>query len=138
MKNEDLWKQHEDYTAQTSAVARQLAFGAAAISWLFKYSTKTVSFENQLFPLSILYAICFVVAFFIADLCQYFFAALLIRFWTRRQEKIKWAKTGTIKGHYDKPAWLDYPAFFFWWLKLLFLTSAYVNIAYYMIQFLKK
>lgn len=61
MKIHDFWKQHEEYTKETSTIARQLAFGAVAIAWIFKS-------PERLFPKPILYALIFVVAFFFVDL----------------------------------------------------------------------
>lgn len=130
MKNSDLWKQHEDYTSATSSNCRQLAFGAAAISWLFKDAANS----NHIFPDLILYAICFLVLFFVADLFQYLTAALLLRFWIGAQEKSKFEEYGTLDVDYDKPLWLDWPAFYLWLIKIVFLCIAYACIGYYLLQ----
>jgi hypothetical protein len=129
VKLQELWKQHEEYTRETSTIARQLAFGAAAISWLFK----TIG-PGHIFPTLILYAICFTVAFFMVDLLQYFTASLLHRFWIRGKEKHRWRIEDTIEGDYEKPVWLDYPAFSFWLLKIVLLLIAYTYIGLYLIQ----
>lgn len=70
----------------------------------------------------------FVVSFFIADMLQYFSSALIIRFWTRSQEKALWKENQTIDADYQMPAWLDYPAFTLWWTKICCLLLAYVFI----------
>jgi hypothetical protein len=103
MTNEKLWESYDKYATDLSNVSRQLAFAAGALSWFFK------SPEN-IFSKEILTALRFIVIFFIADVLQYLLGALFIRIWTRRHEKIKYKETGTIKGDYSKPSWLDYPA----------------------------
>ncbi len=121
MRNEDLWKQYDDYTKDLTANCRKLGFAAAAISWFFKTPTNT-------FPAPILIALGFIVSFFIADILQYFLAALSLRFWTRSQEKTKWKENQTIEGDYKKPAWLDYPAFTLWLVKICCLLLGYICI----------
>jgi hypothetical protein len=127
MKNEDLWKQYSDYSAIVSENFRKLAFAAAAICWLFKPPEKP-------FPKIILYGIWFIVLFFIFDILQYFVAALLLRFWTRCQEKKNHAKYKTIMGEYDKPAWLDTPPFHLWWFKVVLLFVAYGLIGFHILK----
>jgi len=121
MKNAELWKQYDEYTKALTANCQKLGFAAAAIAWFFKTSAGT-------FPTAILFAFGFVVMFFAADILQYVLAALLIRVWTRSQEKAKWKAKQTIEGEYEKPAWLDYPAFTMWWIKIVCLFAAYVCI----------
>lgn len=121
MKNNDLWKQYDEYTKALSENARKLAFAAAAISWFFKTQENT-------FPSNILVALLFIIAFFMADIMQYFSASLLLRCWTRKEEKKKYYETKTIEGDYDKPAWLDIPSFSFWVIKILSLSVGYFFI----------
>lgn len=121
MKNSDLWKQHEDYTKDLSSNCRNLGFAAAAIAWFFKTAACT-------FPPTVVKVLAFVVAFFIADVLQYLTAAVFLSRWTRKQEKNRYAETGSIEGDYDKPAWLDYPARALWWVKIACLILAYIFI----------
>lgn len=121
MKNEELWKQYRDYTEVLTTNCRKLGFAAAAISWFFKSPPNA-------FPVPILMALGFVVMFFIADILQFLLGAIFIRFWTRKNERLKWEQLQTIEGEYEKPAWLDYPAFTMWWLKIVCLLLAYVFI----------
>lgn len=85
MKNEELWAQYKEYTQDLSTNCRQLGFASAGICWFFKTETYT-------FPNTIIYALGFTVAFFILDMLQYFTAAILIRMWTRSNEKSMWEK----------------------------------------------
>jgi hypothetical protein len=118
VKNSDLWAQYDHFTKDLSDNARKLAFAAAAISWFFKTS------ENN-FPPQVLWALRFVVLFFICDFLQYFLGALSIKFWTEYHEDKKYKETGSIDGEYLKPKWLDYPVFSMWWLKVLALLASY-------------
>lgn len=130
MTNEKLWESYDKYTKDLSNVSRQLAFAAAALSWFFK-STENV------FPEEILIALRFIIVFFIADVLQYLLGALFIRFWTRYHENKKYKETGDIKGDYPKPAWLDYPAYLMWWIKIISLICSYVYIGLYLFIALK-
>ena len=121
MKNKDLWKQYEDYTKDLTTNCRKLGFAAAGICWFFKTATYT-------FPKPIMIALGCIVSFFIADILQFLFGSLFIRFWTRSQEKVKWKQSNTIEGDYEKPAWLDYPAFTMWWIKIICLLFGYIFI----------
>lgn len=127
MKNEELWAQYKEYTQDLSTNCRQLGFASAGICWFFKTETYT-------FPLTIIYALGFTVAFFTLDMLQYITAALLIRIWTRSNEKAMWKKNNTIEGVYNKPAWLDYPSFTMWWLKIISLFFAFCCIAFHLFK----
>jgi hypothetical protein len=124
MTNKELWGQYKDYTTDLTSNARKLAFAAGAIAWFFKD-------DNNLFPKTILLAIGFLVLFFISDILQFMSGALVIRWWTRKEEKKKYAKTASLEGQYDKPAWLDYPSLTFWFLKILFLLLTFAFIGGY-------
>ncbi len=128
MNNSDLWKQYDGYTKDLSDNLRKLGFAASAISWFFKSSTYS-------FPKPILLALGFIVVFFTADILQYLFGAIFIRFWTRYQEKKKFKKDGTIEGDYLKPAWLDYPSFTMWWIKTIALLCGYIFIGFHIFKF---
>jgi hypothetical protein len=127
MKNKELWEQYQEYTADLTNNARKLAFAAGAIAWFFKG-------ENNLFPKSILIAICFLILFFVCDLMQFIFGAIMIGRWIRKEETKKHRETGSIEGEYDKPAWLDYPSKFFWWLKIVFLLLTFASIGFHIFK----
>ncbi|MEM6582451.1 MAG: hypothetical protein AAF699_14325 [Pseudomonadota bacterium] len=75
-------------------------------------------------------SLIFVVAFFTADVLQFFTSAHLLRWWTRREETRKWEETKTIEGEYDKPWYLDTPAFVFFNVKAICLVVAFLFIAF--------
>lgn len=121
MKNSELWQQYKEYTQGLSENSRKLAFGAAAICWIFKS-------PSGRFPDGIDIALSLVAAFFVADILQYLLGALFIRMWTRHHEKKQWKETESIDGDYQKPHWLDYPSYSLWWAKVVFLLLAYIII----------
>ena len=66
MKNEQLWKQYADYTDAVSSNARKLAFGAAGLCWILRT-------ENGVFPVLAIFALVFIIAFFVdLNVCQCF------------------------------------------------------------------
>ena len=121
MKNKDLWDSYSTYTSEFTKYSRQLAFAAAAICWFFRSETVT-------FPKPIIWALGILVSFFIADILQFFISAHLIRWWTRDAEKKMWKEKKTIEGEYNKPWWIDSPAFFFFNVKAFLLCSVFIAI----------
>jgi hypothetical protein len=126
MKNEELWASYVDYTRSLSEFARKLGFGAAAICWFFKSPDNT-------FPSNVKISFIFVVLYFMFDMLQYMSGAALLRVWTRHAEKKMWKEKNTIKGDYEKPAWLDYPSYTLWWVKVVFLLLGYAFLCSYLI-----
>jgi hypothetical protein len=127
MKNQELWESYKEYTETLTEVARKLGFAAAAICWLFKANDNT-------FPPYILIGLSLVVLFFMCDMLQFLFGAIIIRTWTRSEEKKRWKEQGTIEGDYNKPAWLDYPSYTIWLIKVFCLLSSFLLIGLHLIQ----
>ena len=121
MKNSELWKSYEFYTGELTKYSRQLAFAAVAICWFFRSPEIT-------FPKTITVSLVLLILFFVFDILQYFISAHLVRWWTRREEKIMWITQKTIEGEYHKPWWVDLPAFVFFNLKAFVLFSSFVAI----------
>lgn len=121
MTNKELWESYAFYTGELTKLSRQLAFASAAICWLFRTAEGT-------FPSAILFSLGSVVIFFCFDTLQYLVSAHLLRWWTRQKEKEMWESNQTILGEYEKPAWLDAPAFVLLNLKITALFSAFVGL----------
>lgn len=128
MTNKELWDIYVNYTREFTKYSRQLAFACAAICWFFKSPEVT-------FPLPVLWSLSFVILFFFFDVLQFFVSAHLIRWWTRREEKRIWAEKKTIDGKYDKPWWIDHPAFIFFNVKAVMLLIAFCSLG---VEFIKR
>lgn len=128
MKIKELWTSYSEYTLGVTEYSRRLAFVIAAICWFFKT-------DAILFPQLIFKSLIAIVLFFIFDLLQYVFSAIFLFVWTRVQEHKIWKDTGKLSGieEVDKPAWLDWPAQFFFLSKLtsLFFSSYYLLSEFY-------
>ena len=129
MKISDVWAQYQEYTRDLTANARRLGYAAAAIAWLFKGPDAT-------FPPKVLIGLGWVVTFFLFDVLQAFAAAVFYRFWARSQEKRKWQESGEkdVDDECHKPAWLDYPAWTFWLLKIVSLLLGYLFLVIHILS----
>ena len=123
MTNAELWDQYQRYTRDATEFGRKIGFAAAAICWFFRN-------DAGAFPAPIVWALLWLVGFFVADLLQSLVSAAVYRVWIQRQETKRKAETGTIQGEYRKPRKLDYPAYTFFWIKMLFLFLAYLSIGH--------
>jgi hypothetical protein len=118
MKNSEAWDHYKTYTKDITEVSRKLGFAGAAICWVLKTPAGT-------FSSSVLGALGFFVAFFIADVLQSFVGALFLRHWLRQEEIRQWRETQSLDGEYHKPGWLDYPSFSLFLLKVAFLLAGF-------------
>jgi hypothetical protein len=123
MKLGDIWDRYKDYTEELSKNFRTLALAAAAICWFFKS-------PQIIFPKTILFALIFVVAFFICDILHYGVGAVVTRQWARQKEKELHEKEIQItrETEVEQPAWLDIGPVAFFLGKTLCLALAYVQI----------
>lgn len=136
----ELWKIYQDYTVAVSNIARQLAFGAAAICWIFKESDAN-------FPALILYSLSFIVLFFFFDGLQYYLAAIKRRETLYSEQKkianqLPEAKrlihTKKMKKGEELLEWpdnYDDNTYRIWKLKFCFLAISYIFI---ILEFLEK
>lgn len=121
MNNKEAWSHYKDYTRDVTEHSRKLGFAGAAICWFFKDT-------NAAFPAPILYALIFLILFFLADIVQSMSGALLTKRWLRAEEIKKFEETGEIEGNYEKPGWIDYPSFILFILKVVFLIISFMFI----------
>jgi len=127
MKITVLWKQCNYYKKDLTEHSRKLAFATAAICWFFHSQQFT-------FPRPIFICLCLIVIFFFFDVLQSYSAALILHFWTRKQEKRVWKEKGSIDAQVNKPAWTDIPAFVLWNLKIFSLFLSFIFLAYEFIR----
>jgi len=126
MTGKELWEQYQHYTRDITEHGRKLGFGGAALCWIFKRNDFT-------FPLMIYAALLFFILYFIADILQSLTAALVIKFFTERQEAKMWRETKTIDGDIQKPRWVDAPALLFFSAKCVLLVAAFMFICLYLV-----
>lgn len=127
MKNSELWGQYKQYTEDLTTNSRKLAFIAGGLCWFFKD-------DKGVFPVLILITLLLLVLYFAFDLLQYFTAALFYRQWIRAAETERYNNTGTLDGDYEKPAWLDRPAFTCWCVKTIILLIIYGCLGWHIIS----
>jgi len=128
MKITDCWEQYKAYTEDVTSQSRKLGLVVGAGCWFFKT-------PDASFPFWILLSLVSLVAFFLLDLLQMISASVLLRCWTRKQEKKLWAEKNTIDGDVEKPWWLDRPSFTFFCLKFGALLASFLFLS---IEFLVK
>jgi len=116
--NKDIWEQYSNFAIDLSNNTRKLAFGGAAIAWIFKT-------ENNTFPVSVLFALFFIISFFILDILQYFLGATRLKKWIEAEEKKNQKETGSIDGEYKKPIDIDVPSYHCWLAKIFALLIGY-------------
>ena len=125
MTGTQLWEQYQHYTRDVTEHGRKLSLGGVAICWIFKRADFT-------FPVMIYAALLFFIAYFIADILHALSGALMIKFFTERQEARLWRETGSIEGDIHKPRWVDWPAFVFFIAKCVCLVGGFVFIGLYL------
>lgn len=123
MKLRELWDNYDYYTSELSKTFRTLAVSGAAIAWFFKS-------ENFSFPNFILLSLVFLVAFFIADIIQYFVAAIRIKKYARSKEKEMYKKKIEYNSEteIEVPEWLDNWPFTLFCIKSGLILAAYIFI----------
>jgi hypothetical protein len=116
---------YEALSAKASEIVRQLSLAGIGIAWLFR---NTVSGTDSLDP-KLINASFFIVIALGLDLLQYLTSSTIWLQYFRYKEK-HGAKLDT---EFDAPAWINWPSFFFFYLKSLALLIAY---ALYIIPYL--
>ena len=122
MTTERLWEEFQHYTRDLTEHSRKLAFAAAAICWFFKTPQIT-------FPPPVMWSLSLLVCFFILDVLHYFVGAVILRWFTEREEARLWKETGSISGDIAKPRWVDVPAWLFFIAKTLVLLASFAALA---------
>ena len=119
MTNKDVWNQYKEYSQTTSEIARKFAFAGIAICWFFKT-------DDSLFPESVKISLLLFLLFFFIDFLQYLISTFLLKFWIRKNEIKIWEETGNIEGNYQKPSYIDLPAFILFVLKIIILLISFL------------
>lgn len=124
MTNQDVWNQYKEYSQSTSEIARKFAFAGIAICWFFRT-------EGGSFPILVKASLILFLLFFFFDFLQYFISTILLKRWIRDKEIKMWEQTGSIDGDYQKPTYIDFPAFIFFITKTIVLLIAFLIFGKY-------
>lgn len=108
------------FSGKASDIARQLAFAAIALIWVFRY----MDGSDQLLPRKLIFASFFVASSLALDLFQYISGAFIWGIFHRIKEKNGINADDDIKA----PSWLNKPILFFFILKICFLFLGYIFI----------
>ena len=125
MTGKELWDQYQHYTRDITEHGRKLGFAGAAICWIFKRDDFT-------FPALIYFALFFFISYFVADILHSMTGALVIKFFTEREEAKMWKAVQSIDGEIQKPRWVDWPAFAFFIIKCVLLVVGFSFIGLYL------
>jgi len=116
----DYLKKYYEYFGKASDSARQLAFAAIAVIWVFRNPDSS----NQILPGKLVLAAFSVVLSLACDLFQYIAGSLIWGIFHRVKEKQGLRANSEIKA----PTWLNKPILFFFVFKLISLILAYIFI----------
>ena len=120
MKLQDCRDKYYKSTAKASELSRQLGFAAIAVIWIFK----TEASGSMALPTGLLFAAALVVAGLAFDFLQYVSMSVVWGLYSRRKEKSKFPEDAEL----DLPPMINWPAIFFFWLKIVLICLAYVFI----------
>lgn len=120
MKLEDARQAYYDKADKASEISRQLSLAALAIVWIFKADLP----NGQLaVPPLLLWASLIAVAALAFDLFHYAYGALA---WGRYHRYKEQQDGINEKTEFLAPAWMNWPAIFFFWGKLALAVACYV------------
>ena len=130
MKIEDARNTYQELSAKTSDLARTLSFSVIAIVWVFKQETESgISVPSDLMVPSL-----FAVMALASDLLQYISSTVCWGIFGRIRE----IKSVDDKEQFKAPAYINWPAILFFYLKLLFVALAYIYLASYILGIFKE
>lgn len=118
MKVKDYKKDYQEFSGKLSDNARKLAFAGIAIVWIFKQEKEGIFILPQLLKLSML---MFVITLSF-DLLQYVYQTLTWGIFHRHFEK----KLPSEDSELLASKYLNWPAIFFFWSKVIALAAGYV------------
>jgi hypothetical protein len=126
MKLEDVRTTYNELTGKASDIVRQLGFAGIALIWLFR----TEVAGQPRVPHALLLPGLLIVTALTFDLLQYVSGAIVWGALNRAKERAGWPQEKEFTAH---PA-LNWPALFFFWGKVVLLTTAYVRLGIFVAQ----
>lgn len=130
MKLSDYRDAYYTHSGTASSVARQAAFAGIALIWIFNSKTG----DEILLPVQLLWPTLFLIVGLGLDLLQYVVASAIWGVFHRIKEK----ELGAIPDpDVSAPPYLNWPALFFFWGKLVAITAGYGSLLVYASQAIK-
>lgn len=120
MNLKDARENYYFHSGKTSELVRQLALAGIAVVWLFKYEVLGV----PKIPAPLLVPLCLIVIGLAFDLLQYATATGIWGVFQRRKEHAGVSED----AEFTAPPQLNWPALVFFWLKVLSIAVAYVQL----------
>ena len=112
------------HTGNASSLAKQAAFAGIALIWVFNNKIET----NITLPVELLWPALFLIIGLGLDLLQYIIASAIWGIFHRVKEK----QLGAIPDpDVLAPPFLNWPALFLFWGKLLAISAGYVSLLLY-------
>lgn len=121
MKLSDVRKAYYDYTAQTSALVRQLCYAGIAVIWLFKIESSESKIPQ--IPEDLIVPLFCIVAALAFDFFQYAVASFIWGFYHRCKEKYPYKSKDK---DFLAPRYFNWFGIFFFWSKVALVITAYV------------
>lgn len=131
MKLEKCREAYSDYSGRASDVARQLAFAAIGVAWLFKGEGRAIPAEEAAVRWMLFRALGWSAVSLALDLLQYAYAAAAWGLFCWFREKAQMKRDGVLKDdeECEVPSPINWPTFVFFWVKLVTLAIAYSYLA---------
>lgn len=122
MNLDEAKRQYEQRSGKASDIARQLAFAGIAFIWVFSGASNfhgpTIHIPDDLLEVGLALVIALIL-----DLLQYVWGAGSWGIFRRHQERP--IREGLKEDDFLAPAWMNRPAIFCFWLKLVAVAVAY-------------
>jgi hypothetical protein len=124
MKLKDARAEYNAYSGKASDVARQLAFAAIAVVWIFK----TDQAGTPKVPRELIWPASFAIGCLAADVLQYLYGSAAWGYFHRWKEKQKIGE----EAEFLAPREINWPTIILFWLKLSLIVVTYVLLLIYL------
>ena len=117
MKLEDYRNDYYAFSAKTSDISRQLSFAGIALIWILRSKSAAPIIPQELLPAAALFVVALAL-----DLLQAMYSTFVWGAFSWYHE----CRDENASAELDAPAWLNWPALLFFWVKVLAVIAAYV------------
>jgi hypothetical protein len=127
MKLQDTRQCYQDNSGRASEIARQLAFAALGIVWIFKVDRSDGGMEVSQ---QLLWPAAWAIMALALDLLQYVYATVAWGVFNRLREHSTELNEET---EFHAPPLINWPTIALFWLKLIAISACYVLLLRYMV-----